>query len=466
MALTLSSTQGLMRPNFGNVEQLGQDIGSLAAKRRQRGMLSDVMAPLMSGDASQSDYSSAAMQLAQMGDLDRAVQVSQLGQNVGAQRRAMRDQLTRDQELINEGAQINRLRKNAIDTLEARAAAEVDPAQKQKHLDRVKIARTSTDRAVLEGLISGRAVGSANLSFIDGGKYRTKPDKDGNTYEYLLTIKRDKETGEVENVYTPVQKGAPAYAGGPLEFLGGAYGETGSEASGRKVVEAAARERAVDFESFRNAELDEYGPLRERILTGNALLEALNEINTGGVINTSFNSISKLLGTQDVNAGNFEFLAKDLMLQDLGKFGSNPTEGEREAALELQASIKNSRGLNEAIINRFLEIQQRRLLGIQFLKNNPTATKEQYIEFMDQFYNFEPLDGGDGLAGMYDGNGGFTMYNQNQSSTGNQSGNGSSDGAPGGSNRRRYTGANTPRESDLFDRRSGVGGQMSRRTGQ
>lgn len=465
MALTLTSTQGLMRPNFGDVEQLGQDIGSLAAKRRQRGMLSDVMAPLMSGDASQSDYSSAAMQLAQMGDLDRAVQVSQLGQNVGAQRRVLRDQMTQDQLAMNEQSSLKRLKANAISTLQKRADLEADPVKKQKILDGLTIARTSNQRDVLEGLISGRIVGSANLSFIDGGKYRTKPDEDGNAYEYLLTIKRDKETGEVENVYTPVQKGAPAYTGGELEFLGGAYGETGEEASGRQIEAAATKEKRLNFIDFRSEEIQEYGPLRERILTGNALLEALSEINTGGVINTSFNSISKLLGTQDVNAGNFEFLAKELMLQDLKKFGSNPTEGEREAAAELVASIKNTEELNEAIITRFLEIQQRRLLGIQFLSNNPNATEEEYIEFMNQFYDLEPLDGGNGdVDYTYTRENG--MQKGRQSSTNNQGGNGSSDGAPSGSNRRRFTGAATPRQSSVFERRSGVGGQMSRGTGQ
>jgi hypothetical protein len=450
---------GLINPSFGgNLTALGEQIGSAQAVGRKRRMLSDLMTPLMSSDASETDYSNAAMRLAEMGDLDRATQVSQLGRNVGARRRALRDQMTQDQLAMNEQASLRRLKANAISTLQKRADLEADPVKKQKILDGLTIARTSNQRDVLEGLISGRTVGSANLSFIDGGKYRTKPDANGNTYEYLLTIKRDKETGEVENVYTPVQKGAPAYTGGELEFLGGAYGETGVEASGRQVEAAATKQKKLNFLDFRSEELQEYGPLRERILTGNALLEALSEINTGGVINTSFNSISKLLGTQNVNAGNFEFLAKELMLQDLKKFGSNPTEGEREAAAELVASIKNREELNEAIITRFLEIQQRRLLGIQFLSDNPNATEEEYVAFMNQFYDLEPLGGtNDDVDYTYTYGSGIKEGN---------GGNGSSDDAPRGSNRRRFTGAATPRQSSVFEQRSGVGGQMSRGTGQ
>jgi hypothetical protein len=63
MALTLSSTQGLMRPSFGNVEQLGQDIGSLAAKRRQRGMLTDLLEPLTDPMASSADLAAASRSL-------------------------------------------------------------------------------------------------------------------------------------------------------------------------------------------------------------------------------------------------------------------------------------------------------------------------------------------------------------------------------------------------------------------
>ena len=44
---------------------------------------------VMSGDASQADYSNAAVQLAQMGDLDSSRQVSQLGQQRRPNRRAL-----------------------------------------------------------------------------------------------------------------------------------------------------------------------------------------------------------------------------------------------------------------------------------------------------------------------------------------------------------------------------------------
>ena len=60
MALTLSSAARLANPNFGNIEQLGQDIGSLSARRRQRGMLTDLLGPLTDPMATSADYATAA----------------------------------------------------------------------------------------------------------------------------------------------------------------------------------------------------------------------------------------------------------------------------------------------------------------------------------------------------------------------------------------------------------------------
>ena len=60
MALTLSSAARLANPNFGSIERLSQDIGSLSARRRQRGMLTDLLSPLTDPMATSADYATAA----------------------------------------------------------------------------------------------------------------------------------------------------------------------------------------------------------------------------------------------------------------------------------------------------------------------------------------------------------------------------------------------------------------------
>lgn len=75
MALTLSSAARLANPNFGNIEQLGQDIGSLSARRRQRGMLTDLLGPALDPMATPEQLQQSAMGALNMGQQDLALQL-------------------------------------------------------------------------------------------------------------------------------------------------------------------------------------------------------------------------------------------------------------------------------------------------------------------------------------------------------------------------------------------------------
>ena len=90
MALTLSSAARLANPNFGNIEQLGQDIGSLSARRRQRGMLTDLLGPALDPMATPEQLQQSAMGALNMGQQDLALQLggmaSQAAQRQAAQK--------------------------------------------------------------------------------------------------------------------------------------------------------------------------------------------------------------------------------------------------------------------------------------------------------------------------------------------------------------------------------------------
>lgn len=90
MALTLSSAARLANPNFGSIEQLGQDIGSLSARRRQRGMLTDLLGPALDPMATPEQLQQSAMGALNMGQQDLALQLrgmaSQAAQRQAAQK--------------------------------------------------------------------------------------------------------------------------------------------------------------------------------------------------------------------------------------------------------------------------------------------------------------------------------------------------------------------------------------------
>ena len=389
MALTLTSAAKLANPNFGNIEQLGQDIGSLSARRRQRGMLADLMAPLMSGDASQTDYSNAAVQLAQTGDLDRAVQVSQLGQNVGANRRALREQMTQDQLAINAEARLKRLRQNAIakaDRLTNMAGE--DSAKRALHLDERSLVSGTSDPKVLEDYLAGSSAFMGDTTFANAGYWT-----DGANYWKGVEVRGKK--GQTRVDYTPIGN-APDFAAWQQENpdknlrpAGGAYLET-AESNADRTISTAGKVKGIEnFEDFKDGEFDAFFSLQEAIATGQDMLSALDQIGperTGGFLPVTLDKVRQFVGNQDVNAGTFDIYAKQRMLNDLSKFGANPTEGERKALAELQPSLARTDKINRALIEKFMTIANRRYLGIAFLRSNSEATREEYFNFMDALY--------------------------------------------------------------------------------
>ena len=389
MALTLSSAARLANPSFGNIEQLGQDIGSLSARRRQRGMLADLMAPLMSGDASQADYSNAAVQLAQMGDLDRAVQVSQLGQNVGANRRALRQQMTEDQLAINAEARLKKLRQNAIAKADRLAdMAGDDSAKRALHLDERSLVSGTSDPKVLEDYLAGSSAFMGDTTFANAGYWT-----DGTNYWKGVEVRGKK--GQTRVDYTPIGN-APDFETWQRENpdknlspAGGAYLETAAGKADRTVATAGKVKAIENFEDFKDEEFSVFTSLQETIATGKDMLAALDQLGperTGGFLPVTLDKVRQFVGNQDVDSGTFDIYAKQRMINDLRKFGANPTEGERAALAELQPSLARTDKINRALIEKFMKIANRRYLGIAFLRDNPTATREDYITFMESQY--------------------------------------------------------------------------------
>ena len=389
MALTLSSAARLANPSFGNIEQLGQDIGSLSARRRQRGMLADLMAPLMSGDASQADYSNAAVQLAQMGDLDRAVQVSQLGQNVGANRRALRQQMTEDQLAINAEARLKKLRQNAIAKADRLAdMAGDDSAKRALHLDERSLVSGTSDPKVLEDYLAGSSAFMGDTTFANAGYWT-----DGTNYWKGVEVRGKK--GQTRVDYTPIGN-APDFETWQRENpdknlspAGGAYLETAAGKADRTVATAGKVKAIENFEDFKDEEFSVFTSLQETIATGKDMLAALDQLGperTGGFLPVTLDKVRQFVGNQDVDSGTFDIYAKQRMINDLRKFGANPTEGERAALAELQPSLARTDKINRALIEKFMKIANRRYLGLAFLRDNPTATREDYITFMESQY--------------------------------------------------------------------------------
>jgi hypothetical protein len=213
------------------------------------------------------------------------------------------------------------------------------------------------------------------------GATSTFKDEKGNLY--FGTQERDPNTGNVTSKLSRIGK-APEKPVGRLEQVG-AYGQTASERAGSKVSTAVDTEEGKLFVKRKDQATTDFGAASEGIIIADKMLTALENISTGGFIPANIKLATDALGMTPTDVGQFEILAKQQMIQKLSSFGSMPTEGERRVAETLVPAIRNSKGLNAALINSYKEEMQRRAAKSEYLMQ-PDITIEGFNEFTIQQY--------------------------------------------------------------------------------
>jgi hypothetical protein len=165
----------------------------------------------------------------------------------------------------------------------------------------------------------------------------------------------------------------------------GAYGQTASERGDSKIGTAVDTEEGKLFVKRKDQATTDFGAASEGIIIADKMLTALENISTGGFIPANIKLATDALGMTPTDVGQFEILAKQQMIQKLSSFGSMPTEGERRVAETLVPAIRNSKGLNAALINSYKEEMQRRAAKSEYLMQ-PDITIEGFNEFTIQQY--------------------------------------------------------------------------------
>ena len=225
-----------------------------------------------------------------------------------------------------------------------------------------------------------------NLGFGGADQY---VDPKGNLY-YGAMIK-DPEKG-IRAEITPLP-GSPETPEGQLSMVA-----TGNYAGFTpEQIQAAKRKLAQDradisvesqkqkdennlFTQKQGAAPDEYSLAATSVKNADDMLLILDQITTGGLTVTGAKALSDAFGITDTNIGEFDTMAKQMMVDKLNAFGTNPSDGERRAAAELVPQIEKSTRLNRRIIERFKEEMQRRARNREYLMS-PQATTENYNNF-------------------------------------------------------------------------------------
>lgn len=225
-----------------------------------------------------------------------------------------------------------------------------------------------------------------NLGFGGADQY---VDPKGNLY-YGAMIK-DPEKG-IRAEITPLP-GSPEKPEGQLSMVatGNYAGFTPEQIQAAKIKLAQDRadisvqseeqkEKNRLFAQKQGAAPDQYSLAATSVKNADDMLLILDQITTGGLTATGSKALTDTFGITDANIGEFDVMAKQMMVAKLNAFGSNPSDGERRAAAELVPQIEKSTRLNRRIIERFREEMQRRARNREYLMS-PQADIESYNNF-------------------------------------------------------------------------------------
>ena len=131
--------------------------------------------------------------------------------------------------------------------------------------------------------------------------------------------------------------------------------------------------------------MQRFSSVRDGLNDVNTLLEIVEELEQGGSLTAMQDRVEKVLGVQTEDAGVFNNLAKELLVNRIKAFGANPTEGERNYLEQLIPSLENTQEINTAILTRMKERLERERASIFYI-TQPNTTRDSYINFVDGMY--------------------------------------------------------------------------------
>ena len=218
--------------------------------------------------------------------------------------------------------------------------------------------------------------------FNDGGVYS---DKDGNRYALTNSINKDENSADI--LYTPIGN-APAYTDQALQPTD----TTGLTTEQRIAEQVAGYQGQEDMKVFYEHRADagqDIGQTTTNLNDANRMLELLTDVgdgsvNTGGAKVLVGKAVSDFFGTTPADVAELDILANTLMLGSLKSLlGGQLSDGERQAAKDINLALKNGTETNIRIAERLSRVFKAKLEREQFVLGNKN-TPDSYRDFMVQ----------------------------------------------------------------------------------
>lgn len=231
--------------------------------------------------------------------------------------------------------------------------------------------------------IEGLKTENGKSSPFQFGRDLTLKDSKGNLF--TQTQARNPDTGGIESIIAPMQKGGDKPTGS-LSVVGSyglTAGEKVSQISQETNAQTKAAANATEVSNYKKSGLKAKGLLRDT----NRLLE-LNELIETGKTAPAKLAYAKLFGIDDpstANLGEFNAKSGQLVLGMIKQLGANPTEGERAFLQEIGPAIGQGKAINRSILTDLKRIQERQVARAKFLAKNPSAGINDLLLLNEEF---------------------------------------------------------------------------------
>jgi hypothetical protein len=208
--------------------------------------------------------------------------------------------------------------------------------------------------------------------------------EDENENQFTMIPAFNKDTGEIENTYSPIGD-APSKPVGKTRVTGGEFSLSPEDETARRVGQKSAETKEATFGKLKIMAQDSIPTLRASQADLNKAEELLNSIETGGPINIAATGLEGFFGVKSADKGQLEIILGLNMMSSLKPlFGGLISNQEAERLKAIYAGMSKGNLANAGILRQLKKAVDDNLFKAGLYQK--TKTSEEFNTLITQMY--------------------------------------------------------------------------------
>jgi hypothetical protein len=208
--------------------------------------------------------------------------------------------------------------------------------------------------------------------------------EDENENQFTMIPAFNKDTGEIENTYSPIGD-APSKPVGKTRVTGGEFSLSPEDETARRVGQKGAETQEATFGKLKIMAQDSIPTLRASQADLNKAEELLNSIETGGPINIAATGLEGFFGVKSADKGQLEIILGLNMMSSLKPlFGGLISNQEAERLKAIYAGMSKGNLANAGILRQLKKAVDDNLFKAGLYQK--TKTSEEFNTLITQMY--------------------------------------------------------------------------------